>query len=55
MPKPSPRPVNTTGWSESQPLGPPPGVDHCDRLMDVADARDRAELIAEEARRRVKP
>jgi hypothetical protein len=34
-----------------RPLGPPPGVAACDRLMDAADARDRHDLIVEHARR----
>jgi len=37
-------PVNTGGWGAATPLGPPPGVAQCDRLMDAADARDRIEL-----------
>jgi hypothetical protein len=41
-----------TGWIESRPLQPPPGVAACDAIMDAADARDRAELIEKEARRR---
>jgi hypothetical protein len=55
-PKPTPTRVaaqNTSGWREAQPLGPPPGVAQADRLMDAQDARDRAELIAQEARRRL--
>src|SRR6516162_1688693 len=42
---------NTSGWRHPGPLGPPPGVAIADRLMDVQDARDRAQLIADEARR----
>jgi hypothetical protein len=51
---PTPTPVsaqNTSGWREATPLGPPPGINHVDRLCEVADARDRAELIAKEAQR----
>jgi hypothetical protein len=40
-----------TGWREATPLRPPPGVAAADRLMDAQDARDRAELIMQEARR----
>jgi hypothetical protein len=40
-----------TGWVEPRPLGPPPGVAAADRLMDAADARDRHELVMQEARR----
>jgi hypothetical protein len=36
---------NTSGWREAVPLGPPPGVAACDRLMDEADRRDRVELV----------
>jgi hypothetical protein len=53
--KPSAAPVsaqNTSGWRDAQPLGPPPGIAQADRLMDAQDARDRAELIAQDARRR---
>jgi hypothetical protein len=46
--------VNTTGWRDTGPLEPPAGVALADRLMDVQDAKDRAELIAGEAGRRVK-
>ena len=37
-------PVNTSGWREPTPLGPPPGVAQVDRLMDAQDRRDRIEL-----------
>lgn len=45
---------NRAGWRNPAPLGPPAGVAQADRLMDVADARDRAELIEKEARRLAK-
>jgi hypothetical protein len=45
---------NTSGWRDPGPLGPPPGIAIADRLMDVQDARDRAQLIADEARRMAK-
>jgi hypothetical protein len=45
-------PGGGTGWAHSAPLGPPPGVAQADRLMDAQDAKDRAELIREEAQRR---
>jgi len=51
---PSPTPVsalNTSGWRDPGPLSNPPGVAIADRLMDAQDARDRAQLIADEARR----
>jgi hypothetical protein len=48
------RPANVpgggTGWAHSAPLGPPPGVAQADRLMDAQDAKDRAELIRQEAK-----
>jgi hypothetical protein len=50
---PTGKPVNTTGWRET-PLTPPPGIALADRLLDVQDAKDRAELIAGEARRRMR-
>ena len=33
-----------SGWREEAPLGPPPGIDHCDRMMDEQDKIDRVEL-----------
>jgi hypothetical protein len=45
---------NTSGWRDPGPLGPPPGIAIADRLMDHQDAKDRAALIAEEARRALK-
>jgi hypothetical protein len=38
-----------TGWSAPAPLAPPPGVALCDRLMDAADAHDRADRIVNAA------
>jgi hypothetical protein len=40
----SPAPSSTPGWQEPTPLGPPPGVNYADKLMDEQDRRDRAEL-----------
>ena len=40
-----------SGWANEVPLSPPPGINHCDRLMDHQDAKDRAALIMEEGRR----
>ena len=37
-----------TGWRDEIPLGPPPGISHCDRMLDAQDAKDRAELIERE-------
>jgi hypothetical protein len=37
-----------TGWRDEAPLGPPSGVEHCDRLVDAQDIKDRAELIERE-------
>jgi hypothetical protein len=51
--KPDPAPKvepNRTGWSNPTPIGPPPGVNYADRLMDEQDRRDRAEDL--ERRRR---
>jgi hypothetical protein len=46
---------NTSGWREAKPLGPQPGIDHVDRLVDAQDRRDRLELIQrEEAMRRAR-
>jgi hypothetical protein len=47
-----------TGWRDAVPLGPPPGINHVDRLLDHADAVDRQALMEAEARRvaaRAKP
>jgi hypothetical protein len=45
------RPRLAQGPREPTPLGPPPGIAIADRLMDVQDAKDRAQLIEREARR----
>jgi hypothetical protein len=37
-----------TGYRDAVPLGPPPGIEHCDRLVDAQDKIDRAELIERE-------
>ena len=42
-----------SGWRTAQALSNPPGVAQADRLMDAQDQRDRADLIAAEARRRL--
>jgi hypothetical protein len=54
QPEPTSKPVNTTGFRDALPLAPPPGVALADRLMDVQDAKDRADLIVGEAGRRVR-
>jgi hypothetical protein len=43
---------NTSGWRTAVPIGPPPGVEQADRLMDAQDARDRHDLIVEDAQRK---
>jgi hypothetical protein len=43
---------STTGWRKQTPLGPQPGINHVDRLMDAQDRRDRHDLIRAEAMRR---
>ena len=43
---------NTSGWRESTPLGPQPGINHVDRLMDEQDRKDRADAERAEAVRR---
>ena len=46
-------PVNR-GWVDAAPLpDSPPGYQHIDRMMNAQDARDRAERVAELARRGV--
>jgi hypothetical protein len=41
---------NRSGWANEVPLGPPSGVAIADRLMDMQDAKDRAERIMQHAR-----
>ena len=36
-------PQRPSGWAKFDAIGPPPGVDICDRLMDTQDAKDRLE------------
>ena len=44
-PQPQAQPVQRgSGWIDERPLEPPPGIAHCDRLMDEQDRLDRAEL-----------
>ena len=33
-----------TGWVDERKLEPPPGIEHCDRMIDEQDRIDRAEL-----------
>jgi hypothetical protein len=40
-----------TGWLPERPLGPQPGINHIDRLLDHADAQDRHERMMQEAQR----
>jgi hypothetical protein len=48
-PQPAQEPVRGTGWVDSVPLGPPPGVKILDQIMDHMDAKDRAERIVDAA------
>jgi hypothetical protein len=41
-------PSRPSGWQKFDPIGPPPGVDICDRMMDAQDRRDKAALIEAE-------
>jgi hypothetical protein len=43
-PQPQPQVRRGTGWRDEVPLGPQPGIEHVDRLVDAQDAKDRAEL-----------
>jgi hypothetical protein len=52
--RPSVAQQNTSGWRDAQKLEAPPGINHIDRLVEVQDARDRADLIAKEAQRLAK-
>jgi hypothetical protein len=40
------------GWVTPRPLGPQPGIDHVDRLMDEQDRRDKADLAQRLARQK---
>jgi hypothetical protein len=42
--KPSAAVERGTGWAKAVKLEPPPGVAHCDRMMDVQDGLDKREL-----------
>jgi hypothetical protein len=42
------------GVAHEIPLGPQPGINHVDRLLDHADAQDRHARMMEEAKRRAK-
>jgi hypothetical protein len=33
-----------SGWRAPNPISPPPGIDHCDRMVDQQDRVDRADL-----------
>jgi hypothetical protein len=44
-------PGSNRGWVDARPIGPPPGIQHVDRLVDAQDARDRHDLLVAEARR----
>jgi hypothetical protein len=41
-------PERPSGWAKFDAIGPPPGVDICDRMMDAQDRRDKAALIEAE-------
>jgi hypothetical protein len=40
-------PGDGTGWQHEIPISNPPGTAQCDKLMDAADARDRAAAAAQ--------
>jgi hypothetical protein len=50
------RPANVagsgTGWAHETPIGPPPGLRYVDQQLDAQDAKDRAELIRQDAQLR---
>jgi hypothetical protein len=39
-----PKVIGKKGWIDERPIEPPPGIEHCDRMMDEQDRVDRAEL-----------
>ena len=44
---------NTGGWRDEVPLGPQPGIEHVDRLVDAQDQIDKAELALKFAKARM--
>jgi hypothetical protein len=42
-----------SGYRDEAPLGPPPGIDLMDRMMDAQDAQDRIELARKIAQARL--
>ena len=40
----SPKAIGKKGWIDERPLEPPPGIEHCDRMMDEQDRIDRTDL-----------
>jgi hypothetical protein len=42
-----------SGWINSAPIGPPPGVAQADKLMDAQDHRDRVELAERIAKQKL--
>jgi hypothetical protein len=42
-----------SGWRDEVPLGLPPGISHCDRMMDEQDKIDKAELALKLAKVRM--
>jgi hypothetical protein len=45
-------PGGGTGWRDAAPLGPPPGINYVDRLIDAQDAKDRVELAQKLAKQK---
>ena len=45
-------PGSGTGWAHETPIGPPPGLRYVDAQLDAQDAKDRAELIRQDAQLR---
>jgi hypothetical protein len=56
---PNPQPTNPqpqqrgSGWRDEVPISSPPGIELCDRLVDVQDKIDRAELARKIAQARL--
>ena len=48
-----PQPRNTGGWRDEVPLGPQPGIEQVDRLVDAQDKIDQAELALKFAKARM--
>jgi hypothetical protein len=52
-PQPEPPVQRGSGWAKPIPIESPPGIEHCDRMMDAQDEIDKAELTLKLAKARL--